>query len=198
MAQISARNDTSMLKIRQFLGLNENPDGDTTLKNGEMAEMRNFRITQDKHLQIRPGCRQVFDLAGAWESAGGAEYFGVEAPAMRGVWHGNAGGAPHTVAAFGGGLFDVDISSGAASVIGVSADAETGFFGFGGKVYLLNGSEYKSWTGVSGDVFETVEGYVPLIKTATTPAGAGAAVENVNRLNGKRRVDLSASGNRDR
>ena len=52
MAQISTRNDINVLSIKQFLGLNENPDGDTKIKDGELAEMRNFRITQDKHLQI--------------------------------------------------------------------------------------------------------------------------------------------------
>ena len=42
-----------IISIKKFLGLNENPDGDTVLKRGELAEMRNFRITQDGHLQIR-------------------------------------------------------------------------------------------------------------------------------------------------
>ena len=55
MAQITAKDNSSILKIKSFLGLNENPDGDTTLKVGEMAEMRNFRVTQDKHMKIRPG-----------------------------------------------------------------------------------------------------------------------------------------------
>ena len=62
MAQIKGKDNSSILKIQAFLGLNENPDGDTTLKVGEMAEMRNFRITQDKHLQIRPGSKTLLTL----------------------------------------------------------------------------------------------------------------------------------------
>ena len=55
MAQITASNDIQILKIRQFLGLNENPDGDTKIKNGEMSVLRNFRVTREKHLQLRHG-----------------------------------------------------------------------------------------------------------------------------------------------
>ena len=71
---------------------------------------------------------------------------------------------------------------------------EVSFFGFGGKVYLLGGGEYKSWDGGTDTAFATVEGYVPLIQTATTPKGEGTLVENVNRLTGKRRVQFSPDG----
>ena len=67
MAQITSSNDIQVLKIRQFLGLNENPDGDTKIKNGEMSKMRNFRITREKHLQLRPGTKTVLNLKTAWE-----------------------------------------------------------------------------------------------------------------------------------
>ena len=43
------------MKINAFLGLNENPDGDTKIRDGELSEMRNFKITRDRHLQVRPG-----------------------------------------------------------------------------------------------------------------------------------------------
>ena len=36
MAQIKGTDNSSILKIQAFLGLNENPDGDTTLKVGEV------------------------------------------------------------------------------------------------------------------------------------------------------------------
>ena len=61
MASITASNNNSILRINAFLGLNENPDGDTTLQPGEFSEMRNFRITQDRHLQIRPGTKTVLE-----------------------------------------------------------------------------------------------------------------------------------------
>ena len=68
MAQLAAGNQSSILKIREFLGLNENPDGDTHLKPGEFSRLQNFRITRDRHLQLRPGQRTVLDLRDAWEA----------------------------------------------------------------------------------------------------------------------------------
>lgn len=194
MAQIKGTDNSSILKIQAFLGLNENPDGDTTLKVGEMAEMRNFRITQDKHLQIRPGSKTILSLADALSSLGqGNVQDGVETR-VYGVWRGIAGASEHILASFGGHIWDIDAKNGAAKDKGSAPMGEVSFFGFGGKVYLLGGGEYKSWDGGTDTAFATVEGYVPLIQTATTPKGEGTLVENVNRLTGKRRVQFSPDG----
>lgn len=61
MARISAANER-VVSIKRFLGLNENPDGDTNLKLGEAAVMSNFKITDDGSLQIRGGTRNVAGL----------------------------------------------------------------------------------------------------------------------------------------
>ena len=191
MASITARTNNSILQINAFLGLNENPDGDTTLRPGEFAEMRNFRITQDRHLQIRPGTKTVLDLSAALAATAP----GAGAPAaMRGVWRGKVGAAEHILAAYGGHIWDLDPETGTVVSRGSTADAETHFFGFSGKVYLLTGSEYMVWDGDEKTGFAAVEGYVPLIQTATTPAGAGTLLEQVNRLTGKRRVQFSPDG----
>lgn len=194
MAQIKGTDNSSILKIQAFLGLNENPDGDTTLKVGEMAEMRNFRITQDKHLQIRPGSKTILSLADALSSLGqGNVQDGVETR-VYGVWRGIAGAFEHILASFGGHIWDIDTKNGAVKDKGSAPMGEVSFFGFGGKVYLLGGGEYKSWDGGTDTAFATVEGYVPLIQTATTPKGEGTLVENVNQLTGKRRVQFSPDG----
>lgn len=194
MAQIKGTDNSSILKIQAFLGLNENPDGDTTLKVGEMAEMRNFRITQDKHLQIRPGSKTLLSLADALSSLGqGNTQDGAETR-VYGVWRGIAGASEHILASFGGHIWDIDAKNGTAKDKGSAPMGEVSFFGFGGKVYLLGGGEYKSWDGGTDTAFATVEGYVPLIQTATTPKGEGTLVENVNRLTGKRRVQFSPDG----
>ena len=192
--QVKVKNDVSIFTIREFLGLNENPDGITTLKNGEMSEMRNFRITQDKHLQIRPGCKSVISLADAVETAGG-----TVSPTDRicGVWRGMAGAKEHTIAAFAGYLFDVDLDTPATRCLGQAAKADTAFFGFNGKVYLLDGTNYKSWDGGDLTQFENVTPYVPLVQTATTPGGSGTQLENVNRLTVQKRVLFSPDGNAD-
>lgn len=194
MAQINGTDNSSILKIQAFLGLNENPDGDTTLKVGEMAEMRNFRITQDKHLQIRPGSKTLLSLADALSSLGQGNVQDGAETRVYGVWRGIAGASEHILASFGGHIWDIDAKNGAAKDKGSAPMGEVSFFGFGGKVYLLGGGEYKSWDGGTDTAFATVEGYVPLIQTATTPKGEGTLVETVNRLTGKRCVQFSPDG----
>lgn len=196
MATIAARSDEAVLRIDRFLGLNENPDGDTTLKNGEMSVMKNFRITQDWHMQIRPGTKTVLSLAEAWEAAGGESAFGVSSARFCGVWRGFVDKTEHTVAAYGGGVWDVDTEGDetGAVCIGKCTQDETTFFGFGGKLYLLNGHEYKVWDGNTSHEFSAVVGYIPIVQTATAPGGAGTLLEDVNRLTAKRRVQFSPDG----
>lgn len=63
MANISAATSEKIFQLKQFFGLNENPDGDTKLKMGEAAAMRNFRVTRDGNLQRRPGTLTIKGLA---------------------------------------------------------------------------------------------------------------------------------------
>ena len=195
MASISTSNNLTILKIKEFLGLNENQDGDTKIRVGELSEMRNFAITRDGHLQIRPGTQTVLALRSAWDSWADSQEEGVEEhPVFCGCWYGMVGGKYHLLCAFGGVIFDVDILLESVKAVGTCTQDETSFFGFDEKVYLLNGHEYKSWTGEAEETFQDVEGYIPLVQTATTPEGSGTQLENVNRLTGLRRVRFSPDG----
>lgn len=191
MAQISTRNDINVLSIKQFLGLNENPDGDTKIKDGELSEMRNFRITQDKHLQIRGGTKTMIALRAAWDALA-EKPAGVEEPRFCGAWYGNVGGTKYLVAAYGGVLWNVDMETWSAVELGRCVEDDTHFFGFADKLYMLNGHEYLSWNGAGS--FGAVEGYAPIVYTATNPEGKGTLLENVNRLNGLRRAQYSPDG----
>lgn len=261
MARIAGGNDITVVQIRAFLGLDENPDGETALKMGEFGRMWNFRITKDGHLQKRPGAKRVLcvykgagagetpkeEVPGGWETPGGeegpgdqAELFAApgyggetpeippaypedtargpidradprypetfpddpvtgEAVHLFGAWHGMVGGRAHTIANYDGYILDMDLAESRAEVVGWAATDTTRFFGFGDKVYVLDGASYQVWDGSAVDEdgkggFAPVEGYVPLIQTATTPEGSGTLLENVNRLNGKRRVEFSPDG----
>ena len=194
MAHISVKNDINMLKISAFLGLNENPDGVTALKTGELSEMRNFRITKDGHLQIRPGTKTILSLYDALSALLGEDTPPQEETHVRGVWIGSAGGTEHLLAAYGGYIWDIDRENNSAVSKGTLTDDNTHFFAFGGKVYLLNGHEYKAWDGGTTTEFADVDGYIPIVQTATTPDGAGVLLENVNRLTNKRRVEFSPDG----
>ena len=65
---MAAGSNITIMRIKEFLGLNENQDGDTKIRVGEMSEMRNFSITKDSHLQIRPGTHTLLHLRTAWEA----------------------------------------------------------------------------------------------------------------------------------
>lgn len=235
MAGISAKSDVTVMKIGTFLGLNENPDGETTLKVGELSRMRNFRITQDGHLQKRPGTKELLkintveywkkeipvvtkaqaaaaqsgddgetpEVPPGWEEGGDnpvtweptPDKVTKEIPHLFGLWRGMVSGKEHVLANYDGVIYDIDLTGEEAKAtrIGNAAFASTSFFPFGGKVYLLDGTSYKVWDG-GEDGFQDVEGYIPLIQTATAPGGDGTLLENVNRLNGFRRVEFSPDG----
>ena len=172
MAKITVATEEKVFKITKFLGLNECPDGDTQLKLGEASEMKNWRVTPEYHLRVRPGYETVKQFNGP----------------VRGLWSGYVAGEQKTICCADGGVFEFLEDR----RIGDSYDAATTFFGFGNKVYLLNGQEYLVW---DGDGFvDTVDGYIPLVSTALAPTGGGTTVENINRLTGKRRVRFSADG----
>ena len=178
MANIAAADNTKVFALNKWLGLNESPDGDTGLKMGEAASMRNFRITRESHLQIRPGYAPVCTLS--------------DGNPVQGMWSGYVNGVFHFLAACGGHVWDIDTDTWTANDIGTIEDAKTHFFGFGQKVYLLNGTEYYVWDG-NGTV-KVVGGYVPIVATAVPPEGGGTLLERVNVLTGKRRVYYSPDG----
>ena len=194
MAEMLANSTISVMKIKDFRGLNENPDGDTNIKQGELSVMRNFKITRDNHLQIRPGTKTILNLREAWEAWGDKDTSADFIPRFCGAWHGKAGDSEHTLAAYGGAVFDIDMDSLSVAVVGKCTQDTTFFFGFESKVYLLNGHEYLVWDGSAGTSFAEVDPYVPIVLTAATPLGAGTSLENINRLTNKRKVQFSPDG----
>ena len=163
--------------IDKFLGINESPDGDTGLTLGEAAVMTNFRVTAEGNLQIRPGYKAVTTLS--------------DGHTVRGMWHGYIEDGEIWLAACNGHVYSIRLDAAAATSIGTLTDAPTHFFGFGGKVYIINGHEYKSWDGTT---FADVAGYVPIVVIAAAPAtGAGTTLEQVNKLTGSKWVWFSST-----
>jgi len=62
MAKISTAVNESVFKIDRWLGVNQSPEGESRLRYGEAADMRNFRITAGGALRKRPGSRNVAGL----------------------------------------------------------------------------------------------------------------------------------------
>lgn len=178
MATISSSSETKVFQIKKWLGLNESPDGDTHMKMGEAAKMRNFRITTENHLQIRPGYGKLCELS--------------EGKPVRGMWSGYIKGLKHTVSACNGHLWDVDTENEKASDVGAIHDDSTFFFGFSDRLYIMTGAEYYSWDGESEP--KVVEGYIPIVTTAVPPSGGGTLLEGINLLTGKKRSEFSPDG----
>lgn len=177
MAKIAAATEEKIFSIQKWLGLNQAGDGDTNLKMGEASEMVNFRVTNDGALKKRPGMKALHD-------------FGSE---INGAWHGYVGGMEYTVVSAGGKLYTVDVAERAVSEIGTVADAHTEFFGFGQKLYILDGTGYRVWAGGESTA-EPVSGYVPVVLTGVAPDGGGTELQAVNKLTPKRRVWFSPDG----
>jgi hypothetical protein len=177
MATIKRQPQRPPETIDRFLGLNEDTSGDTELQLGESPNMINFRITENYKLRKREGYVQLFASLGAFT--------------IRGMWYGKINGTTYFLFTANGNVYSHNLSTGSNTSIGILTDAETYFFSFGGKVYMLNGSEYKSWDGTT---FGDVAGYIPLIATATPPAGGGSPNEQINLLTGKKYQRFSADG----
>ena len=63
----------------------------------------------------------------------------TDAPAFSGAWSGILGASETLLCAFGGVIFKVNPSDWTSAAVGTCTQDKTSFFGFGGKVYLLNG-----------------------------------------------------------
>lgn len=200
MAKISTVTDTTMFQVRKFLGMNENPDGDTRLRLGEAAEMRNWCVTQNGSLQIRPGT----ELVRKFGARSNGDWVGTK---IDGMWYGYLYNGYKLVVATGGKIYDVDYSTtidtgvysneheGEFPVTELTGSVSTlygvDFFAYQGYLYILDGVSYKKWDGVSAGI-SNVDGYVPVTMVGCNCAdGSGTTMEQLNLLTGKRKVKFT-------
>ena len=179
MARIGTSTAESIFQLKAFAGLHQNPDGDTKLKFGEAADMRNFAVTRDGNLRKRPGSKTLFELGGS----------------IAGMWTGFVAGKEVFLVAAAGKLWSLWDSETEefkrVEIDSLNTAERVHFIGFGGVVYILDGTDYLRWDGVS---LESVVGYRPLVTVSVPPAGGGETLENVNRLCGLRRIWVSPDG----
>lgn len=131
-------------------------------------------------------------------------------PSIKGMWAGIVGGENVFLAACDGAIWRLRISDyeeTAREKLGeIQTDKGVNFIPFNNTVYIQNGYEYYMY---NGEEFQTVSGYVPLIMISIGPldtdtnndnvndtaSDAGDLTgENINRLNGKRRIWISPDG----
>lgn len=180
MAQITASTSEKIFTLTQFYGLNENPDGDTKLKFGEAAILRNFCVTRDRNLKKRPGTKTLCVLAN-------------NAPVV-GMWSGFINDRDEIfLAAAGGKLWRIDFEHDftATEIGNVNTDERVHIFGFNGHAYVMDGHTYQVY---DGETLSPVVGYRPLVAVTVPPEGGGEVLEGVNKLNGMRRIWFSPDG----
>jgi hypothetical protein len=178
MATISATTNEKIYPIKRWLGLNQSIDGDTKLKMGEASVMQNWRVTRDGNLRRRPGTELVSSIGSG---------------PVRRLWSGTVAGVECVLAACDGKLYRIFNGEtwSKTSLGSVNTTGDVFIFGFDGKAYVMDGVSYKVY---DGSTLKAVEGYRPLVVTAAVPGGGGTSLEQLNKLNGLRRVQYSPDG----
>lgn len=113
---------------------------------------------------------------------------------VQGLWAGNVGGTEYLVGACDGKLWKLHDGTNFCKVeIGeLDTTQAVHMFGYSEKLYIMNGVEYKEW---DGEELKAVEGYRPLVTvSALAASGSGTSLEQVNKLNGCRRIQYSPDG----
>lgn len=113
---------------------------------------------------------------------------------VRGLWSGNVAGDYIIISCCAGKVYRVEkneLDWTREEVGNIDTSREVSMFGFSGKLYFMNGKEYKCY---DGETLYDVTGYRPLVAIAVPPAGGGTALEQINKLNGLRRCWISPTG----
>lgn len=166
------------VQLDKFYGLRENNSSDLVLKEGELAKCTNCRITDNYKIKKRNGYSEIVETG----SSG----------AIKGMWYGKINSTYKFIIARDGHIYDTNLSTGATIDLGTLTDARTHFFGFSDKLYIINGNEYKVWTG-TGSIAD-VAGYTPTVAISTPPAGGGTSFEEINTLSGVKKQSFDGDG----
>lgn len=187
-----------MFTVDRFLGINEAADGYTEVSMGEASVMKNFYVTDACNLTVRPGIRRVdFDLVrepaqilAVWSGQIG-EDSGSEEDEYLVVVDFYEGTDRFWMYAMESGNWAVCFRQDGALGLTAAEDAVVKIFAFGSRLYVM--STGKTAVLQEGQLLEA-EPYVPRVIAGMDPAGGGTAIENINLLTGRRRVDFSADG----
>ena len=131
------------------------------------------------------------DEAGTMCKYRGKETFYTAESDIVAVWSGVLGGRKAIICAANGKLCDTDPDTSITSVQSLSGASRAALFKFEDKLYALCDTGYFRYDGTT---IAEVDGYVPLISVATTPAGSGTPYEAVNMLTAARRQLFSPDG----
>ncbi len=158
------------MTVTEFYGLDERQVFSRDLSRS--PDMRNFKVTENRTLQKRPGISTAFTAPDT----------------VTGLWSGYLNGKQYLLYTAAGVLYMVEGDSEITVPVGNVCEGRHSMFSFAGKVYIKNETGYYSF---DGKTVKTVEGYVPLVAIGCSPQGGGSHFEDVNMLTSKRRVRFS-------
>jgi hypothetical protein len=164
------------IEISVFKGINE-AVGETEIALGEAVSQVNWRITQNSKPQKRQGHKTFINYANAKD--------------VQGMWHGTIATKEVLISCNDGKVYEYNFATLLNTQIGTMTDAKTTIFYFEGKLYFLNGVEYKEYDGTT---FQDVQPYIPTIAIGTPPAGGGTPFEPINLLTGKKLQEFVGDG----
>lgn len=113
---------------------------------------------------------------------------------VRALWAGYVNGREVLCVACNGFLWELSENNGewTKTSCGIlDTSGKVCLFGFGEKLWAISETEYKVWNGTS---LSSVAGYIPLIMVSCLANGTGEELEGINRLTGKRRINVSPDG----
>ena len=164
------------IEIDKFLGTNE-AVGETEIAINEAISQLNYRITQNYKPQKRLGHKTFIDYGNSLD--------------VQGMWHGTISNKNVLISINNGKVYEYDFSTKINTEIGTLTDAKASIFYFEGKLYFLNGTDYKQY---DGTLFQDVDPYIPTVAIGTPPIGGGTPHEPINLLTGKKKQEFMGDG----
>jgi len=164
------------IEISRFLGINQ-AVGETEIEIGQATSQVNWRITQNYKPQKRTGHKTFINYGNTKN--------------INGMWSGTIASKSVLISCNDGKVYEYNFTAETNTQIGTLTDARTTIFYFDGKLYFLNGVEYKEYDGTT---FKDVDPYIPIISIGTPPEGGGTAYEPINLLTGKKKQEFFANG----
>ncbi len=158
------------VKCEKFLGFD---DGAKDMAHAIVAE--DFCVNENGTLVKRPGLK-AFISSQSGITAAGAFTIGQQR-LITYVSNGH--------------LYIYDTDTDIMQSVGSVGSGSASLFAFNGNIYVLTGSGYYRWNGVS---LRSVEGYAPIIAISVSPDGGGTPYESVNMLTPKRREQFTPDG----
>lgn len=165
-----------ILTIDKFAGINQSAV-DTQINTNESPDMLNMRINEFYKLEKRHGYEKLFEP--------------ISEGKINGMWHGKLNDTTFFLFAHCTKLYNIG-EEGPEEICCGLADNRVRFFVYGSSLYILDGTNYKAFDGVSVVDVEDIA-YIPTLTLGRAPTGGGTPYEQLNLLQPKFKDSFSVT-----